>query len=277
MQSKFPLILSSLLLSSFSNAQGPGGGPQPRPVILAIDINHDGKFSIEELAAASVGLVSLDDDHDGQLTSLEYLPSQTDPKSNKPDETLNRLMALDRNGDGILTKDEVPERMQGMFSRIDTNQDGKLTKDEIRASASNLKGPNGRAERGGEATRMDPVLNALDIDHDGVISPTELAAAPTSLKTLDKDANGEISQDELRPRQMTPADRARHMLDEWDTNKDDKLSKPEAPDRMQQQFETLDTNRDGALTEEELTAFFANMPQQTRHPEGGLNAQGSRP
>lgn len=277
MRNEFLLLLSSVLLSPFLIAQGPEGGPPPRPVILAIDTNRDGKFSVEEIAAAGVGLISLDADHDGQLTSLEYLPSQTDPKSNKPDETLHRLMGLDRNGDGVLTKDEVPERMQGMFSRIDANHDDKLTQDEIRASASNLKGPNGRAQRGGEATRMDPVLNALDTDRDGVMSATELAAAPTSLKALDKDGNGEISQDEMRPRQMTPADRARHMLDEWDTNKDGKLSKPEAPDRMQQQFDTLDTNHDGALTEEELTAFFASMPQQLRRPEGGPDTQGSRP
>lgn len=277
MRSKFLLLLPSVLLSSSSIAQGPEGGPPPRPVVLAIDTNRDGRFSIEELAAASVGLISLDADHDGQLTSLEYLPNQTDPKSNKPDEMLNRLMVLDRNGDGVLTKDEVPERMQGMFSRIDTNHDDKLTQDEIKASASNLKGPNGRAQRSGEATRMDPVLNALDTDHDGVISSKELASAPTSLKALDKDGNGEISADEIRPRQMTPADRARHMLDEWDTNNDGKLSKPEAPDRMQQQFETLDTNHDGALTEEELTAFFASMPQQPRRPDGGPNAQRSRP
>jgi len=268
-------------MAPFASAQGPGGAPPTRPALLVIDANHDGKLSAEEIAAASVGLITLDKDHDGQLTSLEYLPSQSDPNANKPDETVQRLMALDRNGDGTLTKDEIPERMQGLFSRIDTNKDGKLTPDEIRASATTQSGPSGRPQRGADATRMDPVLNAIDGDHDGVLSAAEIAAAPTALKSLDKDGDGELSASELRLRQMTASDRAKHMLDEWDTNQDGKITKAEAPDRMQQQFDTLDTNHDGALTEDELTAYFANMPQQPRRPEGSNNQgptpQGPRP
>jgi Ca2+-binding EF-hand superfamily protein len=277
------LSLSLLLLSVPAFAQGPDAQrtPPPRPVILAIDTDHDGKFSIEEIAAASVGLISLDADHDGQLTSLEYLPSQSDPAANKPDETVQRLMSLDKNGDGTLTKDEVPERLQGLFARTDTNHDGKLTSDEIRASASTQAGPNGRPQRSGEATRMDPVLNAIDTNHDGVLSPAEIVAAPTNLKSLDKDGDGQLSAAELRPRQQTPTDRAKHMLDEWDTNKDGKLTKPEAPDRLQQQFDAIDTNHDRVLDEEELVTYFTNVPQQPRRPEPAgntaPNSQGPRP
>ncbi|MDE1177792.1 MAG: EF-hand domain-containing protein [Edaphobacter sp.] len=270
-------LLPLLLLSPFSIAQRQGGPPQPRPVVLAIDTNKDGQFSVEEIAAASAGLITLDANHDGQLTSLEYLPNQSDPNANKPDETVQRLMVLDKNGDGVLTKDEVPERMQGMFDRLDTNHDGKITPDEIKASASTQRGPNGRAERTGEATRRDPVLNALDTDHDGVISAAEIAAAPTSLKALDKDGDGVISAAEMRPREMTPADRAKHMLDEWDTNKDGKITKAEAPEGMQQRFDSMDSNHDGFLTEDELVVFFTNNPPQPRRPEGGPNAQEPRP
>ncbi len=70
---------------------------------------------------------------------------------------------------------------------------------------------------------------------------------------------------------MTPTDRAKHMLDEWDTNKDGKITKPESPDRMQSQFESIDTNHDGVLTEDELTVYFANTPQQQPRREGGNN------
>ena len=271
------LPLSLLVLSPLCFAQRPGGGPPPRPVVLAIDTNKDGQFSVEELAAASVGLISLDADHDGQLTSLEYLPHQGDPDANKPNETAQRLMLLDKNGDGTLTKDEVPERMQGLFTRLDTNNDGKITADEIKASASTQRGPNGRAQRTGEATRRDPVLKALDTNQDGIISADEIKAAPTSLKTLDRNGDGIISADEMRPPQMTPADRADHMLDEWDTNKDGKIAKAEAPDRMQEQFDKYDTNGDGFLTKDELIVVFANMPQQQpRRPEGGPNGQEPR-
>ena len=254
------LSLSLLFLWVPAFAQGPDAQRtrSPRPVILAIDT-----------------------DHDGQLTSLEYLPSQSDPAANKPDETVQRLMSLDKNNDGVLTTNEVPERLQGLFTRADSNRDGKLTPDEIRASAATQAGPNGRAQRTGEATRMDPVLSAIDTNHDGVLSAAEIAAAPTTLKALDKDGDGELSAAELRPRQQTPAYRAHHLLDEWDTNKDGKLTKPEAPDRLQQQFDAIDTNHDRVLSEEELVQYFTNAPQQPRRPEATVNAapnpQGPRP
>ncbi|HEY0161067.1 MAG TPA: EF-hand domain-containing protein [Edaphobacter sp.] len=274
------LYLSLLLLSPSLRAQGPGA-PPPRVTLLALDTDHDGKLSASEIAAAPAALKTLDKDGDGELTSLEYLASMNDPNSNKPDEAVQRLMLLDRNGDGVLTKDEVPERLQGIFTRSDANHDGKLTADELRSTASSQRGPNGRALRGGDLTRMDPILNALDANHDGVLSADEIAAAPAALKALDKDGDGELAGAEIRPRQMTPADRAKHMLDEWDTNKDGKIAKAEAPDRMQEQFEKIDTNQDGVLTEDELTVYFASMPQQPRRPEGGRGQdnpnQGSRP
>jgi Ca2+-binding EF-hand superfamily protein len=278
-----PLSLSLLLIATSVVAQSPNPRPTPPPrvALLALDTNGDGTLSVEEIAAASAGLITLDKDHDGQLTSLEYLPNQGDPAANKPDETVQRLMALDRNGDGVLSKDEVPERMQGLFDRTDVNHDGKLTPDEIRDSAKTQSGPSGRAQRSGEATRIDPLLNTIDTDHDGILSAAEIAAAPTALKAIDKDGDGELSSTELRPKQMTPTDRAKHMLDEWDTNKDGKITKPESPDRMQSQFESIDTNHDGVLTEDELTVYFANMPQQQPRREGGTNQapgqQGLRP
>src|SRR4051794_40827576 len=44
-----------------------------------------------------------------------------------------------------------------------------------------------------------PAFQALDSDHDGAISAAEIAAAPTSLKTLDKNADGKLTEDEVRP------------------------------------------------------------------------------
>ena len=43
------------------------------------------------------------------------------------------LQSYDANNDGILTKDELPERMQDLITRGDTNGDGVLSKDELNA------------------------------------------------------------------------------------------------------------------------------------------------
>ena len=56
-------------------------------------------------------------------------------------------------------------------------------------------GPGGR----GGMIRFSPILSALDADNDGVISAAELANAPAALKTLDKNGDGQLTEDELRP------------------------------------------------------------------------------
>ena len=42
-----------------------------------------------------------------------------------------RIMNFDKNQDGLLSKDEVPERMRLRFDTIDANNDGFLSRNEI--------------------------------------------------------------------------------------------------------------------------------------------------
>jgi hypothetical protein len=50
-----------------------------------------------------------------------------------------------------------------------------------------------------------PLMDAVDKDHDGVISAEEIRKAPEALKALDCDHNGRIDRSEMRP---AMADRA---------------------------------------------------------------------
>jgi hypothetical protein len=54
------------------------------------------------------------------------------------DDVVARLMAFDKNKDGKLTKDELPERMHHLIELGDTNKDGALDKDEIKKLATTL-------------------------------------------------------------------------------------------------------------------------------------------
>jgi Ca2+-binding EF-hand superfamily protein len=246
------------------------GRPQPRPVFEALDTNHDGTLSSNEIQAAPQAILKLDLNHDGQLTTDEIIP-RLETAGAKPDELVKQLMLFDKNGDGVLTQDELPARMAGMFKRGDTNHDGKLTADEIRAMAASQGAPNGTPVRPGQASgvfRFDPILNALDLDHDSTLSSGEIAAASKSLLALDLDHDGVLSADEVKMHQMTSAERADHMLDEWDTNKDGKLSKEETPERMVPDFEKIDTNVDGFLDKTELTTYFSAMPAGPRRTGG---------
>jgi len=59
-------------------------------------------------------------------------------------------------------------------------------------------GPDGRGP-GGRRMPPSPLMEALDANHDGVIDATEIANASAALKTLDKNGDGKLTQDELRP------------------------------------------------------------------------------
>jgi EF hand len=54
------------------------------------------------------------------------------------DQIVERLMSFDKNGDGKVTKDELPERMQNLIARGDSDKDGALDKDEIKKLAADL-------------------------------------------------------------------------------------------------------------------------------------------
>jgi len=72
------------------------------------------------------------------------------------EEIVERLMAFDKNKDGKLTKDELPERMHHLIPLGDTNKDGALDKDEIRKLATTLGGFGGRVEGQAFGRRLEP-------------------------------------------------------------------------------------------------------------------------
>jgi hypothetical protein len=51
-------------------------------------------------------------------------------------DAIARMLSFDRNADGVIGRDEVPERMADVVSRGDTNRSGSLDAEEIRAIAS---------------------------------------------------------------------------------------------------------------------------------------------
>jgi hypothetical protein len=57
-------------------------------------------------------------------------------------------------------------------------------------------GPQGRPPR---RPPPSPLMEALDVNHDGIIDSNEIANASAELKTLDKNGDGKLTPDELRP------------------------------------------------------------------------------
>lgn len=155
-------------------------------------------------------------------------------------------------------------------------------------------GPGGPG--GGRSFQMpNPIFDALDADKDGVISAAEMQNAAAALKPLDKDGDGKISREEVRPQFPSRGDGggpggpgggpgggfsvegviARTM--EADTNKDGKLSKDELTalgERGTRILDTADANKDGAVDSDELKKYAEGIMERFR---GSGRREGGRP
>lgn len=137
-----------------------------------------------------------------------------------------------------------------------------------------------------------PIMKALDTDEDGQLSASEIENASKSLLKLDKNGDGAISPEEMRPEpgQMPmfagpggpggpgaggppggAAGMAR-MFEARDKDKDGKLSGDEIPEQMLPRLNMLDTNGDGSIDKSELEKMAARM--QGQGPGGRRERQG---
>jgi len=236
------------------------------PLLAALDQDRDGVISASEISGAPGTLRSLDSDGDGKLSPEECgLGGISAALRRQADETVKSLLAFDRNGDGKLTRSEVPERMQGIFERGDLDHDGVMTGDEMRQMAiAEARKRNGEPEQDPAwvrrtatvSMRLMPVLAALDANHDGEISAREIDGADAALKTLDANGDGKLTEDEVRPDPVTGL-LARAFL-AFDTDGDFRISLaemsvPEATG-LREILTSADRDKDGFVSIAELRA-----------------------
>jgi hypothetical protein len=107
------------------------------------------------------------------------------------------LAAVDADQNGILIADELAH-VPDALTKLDANQDGQLTHDEI--GPRHVTPP---AEKStGNATvksQQPPFIAALDANGDGIIDAAEISNSTARLTALDKNNDGQLTLDELRP------------------------------------------------------------------------------
>jgi len=111
------------------------------------------------------------------------------------------LEALDADGDLVISADEIANAPVALLA-LDRNGDGALDATECRAQSGNGSRQAKRLAAGEEFMSRHPVLAALDTDHDGIISASEIRNAPASLLQLDTNHDGRLTFRELLPENM---------------------------------------------------------------------------
>jgi hypothetical protein len=162
----------------------------------------------------------------------------------------------------------------------------------------------GRRPRGRDDFRppTPPLMAALDVDRDGELSTEEIDGAAEALKRLDKNGDGRLSANELRPERGAPGfrppggrgpdrpddgdqgppagddeppqarDREGRLggptgaflarVMSFDEDDDGKLTRDELPDRMHRLLERADTNGDDALDRDELESLAERVQKR---------------
>jgi Ca2+-binding EF-hand superfamily protein len=210
----------------------------PNPLMEALDADKDGVLSAEEIEGAVAALKSLDKNEDGRLDGEEVRPRGMGmppgmrdgfprggfpgggfPGGDRPDGAapaeadagamVERMMQMDKDGDGKLSKEELPDRLQSMLARGDRNEDSVLDKDEISAIARERSGGGRPGEPGGEGAGpggpggrggdfVGQMMNRMDADKDGKLTGDEIPEFLRGrLTEIDTNGDGGLDKAEM--------------------------------------------------------------------------------
>lgn len=266
-------VLAAILGGGVLSASGQDGS-EASALFKRLDKNSDGSITIDEVPEEQQRLLQRllrqgDQNGDGKLTLQEFdranIPDES-PKTplnqegDRRDEARQRFEMLDRNKDGKVTLDEVPEPLRDRLKPI-FNRSGKkeLDLEDLTRFGSGGPGP-------------EDFFRRLDINADGKVSKDELPAevrqrlAPL-FERIGKDEitleQFRLSGDRLREVMGRPEmGNPEEMFGRFDANGDGKLTVDEVPERARPMVQAImrraGKEANGSLTKEE---FGRNLPQ----------------
>jgi Ca2+-binding EF-hand superfamily protein len=296
------LILTGCALAIFplgaeDNTKKPEGRKGPKgdgSFFKQMDKDGDKAISKEEAGERWERLGKLDKDGDGKVTAQEMMaarpggkgepgkgapgkgkgepgkgapgkgkgePGKGAPGKGAPGEMFKRA---DKNGDGKLTKDEVPEQAWARLSRLDKDGDDAVSQEEAKAGGP-PGGPKGKG-KGGE------FLKRADKNGDGAISKDEVPEqAWERLGKMDKNNDGSVSKEEMEaafaamrgqgkgpqkgkggPQQGGPG----ALFSRYDKDGDGKIGEADVPAEMWSRLRKADADADGLVSKDELGKIY---------------------
>lgn len=300
------ILTAALVTTAKADEDSEPAGPDPAAMFTQLDANSDGQLSDDEVPDEHKRLFkrllrTADADEDGRLSGKEFAAGLSEKPQNgdQPDRPGQRrgrpsegrldpqmlFRRMDRNGDGKVALDEIPEQRRDRFAlllkRGDQDGDEALSSEEFTQTfpgrpPRGQKPNDGKSPEGRPEGRPDPrqFFERLDTNGDGKVTLDEAPerARPfveRMVKRADKDGDQAVSLEELaalRPGGQHPranATKGRPGSDArgpnlgifraLDANHDRKLSEEEIS-AAATVIRKLDADGDGSVSLEELTA-----------------------
>jgi len=184
--------------------------PDPNAMFERLDQNGDGWVTEDEVPQERQRFFDLmmqrgDQNQDGKLTQEEFTAGLSARGGfglagggRRPFDFQGMFERLDINGDGEITSDELPQRVQRMM-QLDLNGDGVLTREEL------SQGPPGGGSGGGPGmapggpgARAERMFERFDTDSDGTVTKDELPDGMQQfMERFDRDGDGVVTEDEV--------------------------------------------------------------------------------
>jgi len=123
------------------------------------------------------------------------------------DRSQQMIRRMDRNGDGRISREELPEQMRRFFDRVDADHDGFITLEEDRAFRA-TRSRRQQGQQGGLPPDGADFFNRLDRNRDGALDREELPPPiRAQFDRLDRNHDGTISKEEAQAFQRGTARR----------------------------------------------------------------------
>ena len=224
-----------------------------RPHFKSLDTNEDGMLTEDEVAEklwSKISTADINEDGAVSLSELEEAREQWKPDLKRPIDELI-LFRFDTNEDGLLTEDEVNEKVWGRIVEADANDDGAVSFEELQDS-------HGQRVPDCPKPIIESIFERFDVNKDGSLTADEVNEKLWSrLAKADINEDGAVSLSELEEtREQWEPDHKR-PIDElifarFDTNKDGLLTEDEVNEKVWGRIVEADANDDGAVSFEEL-------------------------
>lgn len=251
---------------SFDSADEEASGPRLKLLQVASELSAL-KPTVRELPSRiSIQLPRIE---------VELFVNQDATLTNVAQSVKAQFTALDRNQNGYLEKDEVPEQIPGFefsFEILDDDGDGKVYEQDVVKYVQQRSLVTRAQIRARAADQEDALLTALDTDGDGRLNTREIRLSPTKLKSLDHNGDGQLQSDEIPGSMVVGFVRGNAQQD------GQLFSAPatvvqQADQSIPRWFRGMDGNADGKLSPREFFGTTARFQQLDADADGYISVE----